>query len=73
MENTSCIQTLLGPVRPVRPTGQTGRSCQTGYRRFDRSNRLSTPVRPVSANFGYQQEDVYAYSGLIVGLGTQKT
>ena len=40
----NCTQIPLGPVRP---TGQIGRSCQTGYRCFDRSDRLSAPVRPV--------------------------
>jgi len=41
IKNSNCTRT---PPRPVGPTGQTGWSCQTVYRRLDRSNRLDTPV-----------------------------
>ena len=53
IKNSNCTRTPPRPVRPVGPTGQTGWSCQTVYRRLDRSDRLDTPVRPVCS--GYYQ------------------
>ena len=44
IKNSNCTWTPPRPVRPVGPTGQTGWSCQTVYKRLDRSDRLDTPV-----------------------------
>ena len=48
IKNSNCTRT---PPRPVGPTGQTSWSCQTVYRRLDRSDRLDTPVRPVCSAY----------------------
>ena len=61
MKNSSCIRTLLGPVRP---TGQTGRSYQTGYRKTPTGqtaygHRLDWGHRSDrSANFGRQYNNI---------------
>ena len=51
IKNSNCTRTPPRPVRPVGPTGQTGWSCQTVYKRLDRSDRLDTPVRPVCSGY----------------------
>ena len=61
----SCTRIPLGPVRPVDPTGQTGWSCQTVYKRLNRSDRLDTPVRPVCS--GYFQFWSSTYAPLFFG------
>ena len=48
IKNSNCTRT---PPRPVGPTGQTSWSCQTVYRRLDRSDRLDTPVRPICSGY----------------------
>ena len=65
IKNSNCTRTPPRPVRPVGPTGQTGWSCQTVYRRLDRSDRLDTPVRPVCS--GYCQFWSSTYAPLFFG------
>ena len=60
IKNSNYTRTSPGLVRPVGPTGQIGWSCQTVYKRLDRSDRLDTPVRPDCSGYCQFWSSTYA-------------